>query len=79
MAKIDVLRPFHDGPSGRLVHPGDTIEAGEQRHDDLARNGLVPPRVKAAAAPQNKMAEAPENKAIVAAQPKRRGRPPKVR
>lgn len=85
---VKVLRPFHDGPSGRFVRPGDEVEPTPGRHDELAANGLVPPREPAAkteAAPPIGLADIPAAKSVTVAAPKpppaKRGpgRPPKGR
>jgi hypothetical protein len=41
MTKVKVLKP-HQGPTG-FVNAGDMIEVDPQRHQALARNGLVAP------------------------------------
>lgn len=85
---VKVLRPFHDGPTGRFVRPGDEVEPTPGRHDELAANGLVPPRetgAKMQSTVENKMADPPANKSVTVAAPppapakRGPGRPAKVR
>lgn len=85
---VKVLRPFHDGPSGRFVRPGDEVDPTPGRHDELAANGLVSPREPVAetvTAPQSGLPDAPAAKSVTVAAPppalakRGPGRPPKGR
>jgi hypothetical protein len=69
---VKVLRTFRDGPSGRIVHPGDEVDPTPARHNELALQGLVEPPgtgAKTAPNPANKMAPAPADKAITVTAP----------